>query len=36
MAAVLSKMPWNKTALNPTLASTIQNIPVATGNVTLS
>lgn len=36
MAVVLSKMPWNKTALNPTLASTIQNIPVATGNVTLS
>lgn len=36
MAQVLAKMPWNKVESNPTLESTVRDIPVATGTVTLS
>ena len=36
MANALSKMPWNKTSVTPTLESTVNNIPVATGAVTRS
>lgn len=35
MASALSKMPWNQASVTPTLASTVRDIPVATGNVTL-
>ncbi|QGU03324.1 rhodanese-like domain-containing protein [Corynebacterium comes] len=36
MASALSKMPWNKASVNPTLESAVKDIPVATGTVTLS
>lgn len=36
MVSVLTRMPWNRTTVDPTLASTVRNIPVATGTVTLS
>ena len=35
MVSALSKMPWNQASVTPTLASTVRDIPVATGNVTL-
>lgn len=34
MASALSKMPWNRTAVTPTLESTVRNIPVATTHIT--
>ena len=36
MASALSKMPWNKASVNPTLESAVRDIPVATGKVTVS
>ncbi|MDR7328360.1 rhodanese-like domain-containing protein [Corynebacterium guangdongense] len=36
MATVLSKAPWNKASVNPTLEATVRNIPTATGSVTVS
>lgn len=36
MAQALARMPWNKASVNPTLESTVRDIPVATDNVTLS
>lgn len=36
MAQALAGMPWNRASVNPTLESTVRDIPVATGNVTLS
>lgn len=36
MAQALARMPWNRASVNPTLESTVRDIPVATGNITLS